>query len=148
MKGSRNGVLWVALAALIAIGTIVPGLQAGPFGEGRFKLPFDAQVGKMALSTGEYTFSVDRNAGTHGLIRVYRGTESVGIMVPQELDSYHGQNQNSALLCIRHDGKVTIRAMRLPGVGTYFFQLPKDLKTLVAQQPQMIETVPVQVSGE
>ncbi len=58
MKASRNGVLWVALAALIAIGTIVPGLQAGPFGEGRFKLPFDAQVGKMTLSTGDYTFSV------------------------------------------------------------------------------------------
>ena len=148
MKGSSKGILWVALAALIAIGAIAPGLQAGPSGEGRFKLPFDAQVGKMTLPTGDYTFSVDRNAGSHGLIRVYRGTESVGIMVPQELDTYHGQSQNSALLCIRHDGKVTIRAFRLPGVGTYYFQLPKDLKTLVAQQPQMIETVPVQVSGE
>jgi hypothetical protein len=148
MKGSRKGILWAALVAVIAIGTIASGLQAGPFGEGRFKLPFDAQVGKMTLPTGDYTFSVDRNAGSHGLIRVYRGTESVGIMVPQELDTYHGQGQNSALLCIRHDGKVTIRALRLPAIGTYYFQLPKDLKTLVAQQPQMIETVPVQVSGE
>jgi hypothetical protein len=148
MKGSRKGILWAALAAVIAIAAIVPGLQAGPSADGRFKLPFDAQVGKMTLSTGDYTFSVDRNAGSYGLVRVYRGTESVGIMVPQELDYYHGQGQNSALLCIRHDGKVTIRAMRLPNIGTYYFQLPKDLKTLVAQQPQMIETVPVQVSGE
>jgi hypothetical protein len=148
MKGSRKGILWAALVAVIAIGAIVPGLHAGPFGEGRFKLPFDAQVGQMALPTGDYTFSIDRNAGSYGLIHVYRGTESVGIMVPQELDSYHGQGQNSALLCIRHDGKVAIRAMRLPAIGTYYFQLPKDLKTLVAQQPQMIETVSVQVSGE
>ena len=146
MKGSRKGILWAALVAVIAIGTIVPGLHAGPFGEGRFKLPFDAQVGKMMLSTGDYTFSVDRGAGAYGLIRVYRGTESVGIMVPQELDSFHGQGTNSALLCIRHDGKVAIRALRLPNIGTYYFELPKDLKTLVAQQPQMIETV--QVSGE
>ncbi|HEV3482632.1 MAG TPA: hypothetical protein VGR97_09925 [Candidatus Acidoferrales bacterium] len=148
MKGSKKGILWAALVAVIAIGAIVPGLHAGPFGEGRFKLPFDAQVGKMTLPTGDYTFSVDRAEGSYGLIRVYRGTESVGIMVPQELDYYHGQGRNSALLCIRHDGKVTIRALRLPNIGTYYFEMPKDLKTLVAQQPQMLETVPVQVSGE
>ena len=148
MKGSRKGIVWAALVAVIAIGAMVPGLQAGPFGEGRFKLPFDAQVGKMALSTGDYTFSVDRAVGSYGVIRVYRGTESVGMMVPQELDSYHGQVGHAALLCIRHDGKVTVRALRLPNIGTYYFEMPKDLKTLVAQQPQMIETVPVQVSGE
>jgi hypothetical protein len=146
MKGSRKGVLWAALVAVIAIGTVVPGLQAGPATAGRFKLTFDAQLGKTALPTGDYTFSVDRNAGSYGLVRVYRGTESVGIMVPQGLDTYHGQRENPALLCIRHDGKVTVRALRLPNIGTYYFQLPKDLKTLVAQQPQMIETV--QVSGE
>lgn len=148
MKGSRKAILWAALVAVIAVGAIVPGLQAGPSAEGRFKLPFDAQMGKATLSTGNYTFSVDRADGTFGLIRVYRGTESVGIMVPQELDSYHGQQRQAALLCIRHDGKVTVRALRLPNIGTYYFQLPKDLQTLVAQQPQMIETVPVQVSGE
>ena len=145
MKGSRKGILWVALSALIAIGAITPALRAGPSAEGRFKLPFDAQVGKMTLSTGEYTFLVDRADGTYGLIRVYRGTESAGIMVPQELDSYHGQSRQAALLCIRHDGKVTVRALRLPNVGTYYFPMPKDLKTLVAQQPQLIETVPVEV---
>lgn len=147
MKGSRR-ILWVALGAVIAIAAILPGLQAGAMTAGRFKMPFDAQLGKTALPTGDYTFSVDRADGTYGLIRVYRGTESVGIMVPQELDTYHGQGQSPALLCIRHDGKVTVRALRLPGVGTYYFQMPKELKTLVAQQPELIETVPVQVSGE
>lgn len=145
MKVSKKGILWVALSGVIAIGAIVPGLKAGPFAEGRFKLPFDAEAGKMTLATGNYTFSVDRGAGSYGLVRVYQGKESVGIMVPQELDSFHGQSQDAALLCIRHDGKVTVRALRLPNVGTYYFQMPKDLKTLVAQQPQLIETVPVQV---
>jgi hypothetical protein len=36
----------------------------------------------------------------------------------------------------------------LPSIGTYYFEMPKSLKTLVAQQPQLIETVQVQVSGE
>jgi len=148
MKGFRKSILWAALVAVIAIGAVAAGLQAGPAAEGRFKLPFDAQVGKTALPTGDYTFSVDRTDGSYGFIRVYRGTESVGIMVPQGLDSYSGQRGHAALLCIRHDGKVTVRALRLPNIGTYYFQLPKELKTLVAQQPQMIETVPVQVSGE
>ncbi len=147
MKGSRK-ILWIALGAVIAIAAILPGLQAGPTTAGRFKMPFDAQLGKTALPTGDYTFSVDRSAGSYGVISVYRGSESMGVMVPQELDYYHGQGQSPALLCIRHDGKVTVRALRLPGIGTYYFQMPKDLKTLVAQQPELIETVVVQVSGE
>jgi len=147
MKGSRK-ILWIALGAVIAIAAIMPGLQAGPMTAGRFKMPFDAKMGKTALPTGDYTFSVDRSAGSYGLISVYRGAESVGILVPQELDIYHGQGQSPALLCIRHDGKVTVRALRLPGIGTYYFKMPKELKTLVAQQPELIETVPVQVSGE
>ncbi len=148
MKVSRKSILWGALGAVIAIAAIMPGLQAGPAMVGRFKLQFDAQVGKTALPMGDYMFSVDRTAGSYGLIGVYRGTESVGILVPQELDTYRGQGQSPALLCIRHDGKVTVRALRLPGIGTYYFQMPKDLQKLVAQQPKLIETVPVQVSGE
>lgn len=147
MKGSRR-ILWVALGAVIAIAAIVPGLQAGAATTGRFKLPFDAQLGKTALPTGDYTFSVDRADGNYGLIRVYRGTENVGMMLPQELDTYHAQGESPALLCIRHDGKLTVRALRLPGIGTFYFPMPKDLQTLVAQQPELIETVPVQVSGE
>jgi len=146
MKVSRKSILLGALSAVLAIAAIMPGLQAEPAMGGRFKLPFDAQMGKTTLSTGDYTFSVDRTAGSHGVIRVYRGTEGVGIMIPQVLDTYHGQRGQAALLCIRHDGKVTIRALRLPGIGTYYFQMPKELKTLVVQQP--IETVPVRVGGE
>ncbi len=82
------------------------------------------------------------------MIFVYREGKTLGIVMPQALDRYKGEGLNPELLCIRHDGKVTVRAMRLPGVGTYYFQMPNNLKTLVAQQPQLIETVPVQVNGE
>ena len=148
MKVSRKSILWGALSAVIAIAAIMPGLQAGPATAGRFKLQFDAQVGKTALPTGDYTFSVDRSTGSYGVIFVYREGQALGVVVPQTLDRYKGQGLNPQLLCIRHDGKVTVRALRLPNVGTYYFEMPKNLQTLVAQQPQLIETVPVQVSGE
>jgi hypothetical protein len=148
MKVSRKGILWAALTAVLAIAAIMPGLQAGPATAGRFKLQFDAQVGKTALPTGDYTFSVDRSAGSYGVIFVYREGQALGMVVPQTLDRYKGQGMSPQLLCIRHDGKVTVRALRLPNVGTYYFEMPKNLQTLVAQQPQLIETVPVQVRGE
>ncbi|HEV3482072.1 MAG TPA: hypothetical protein VGR97_07060 [Candidatus Acidoferrales bacterium] len=148
MNVSRKSILWGALSAVLAIAAIMPGLQAGPAMAGRFKLQFDAQVGKTALPMGDYTFSVDRGAGSYGVIFVYREGQALGMVVPQVLDRYKGQGLSPELLCIRHDGKVTVRALRLPEVGTYYFQMPKNLQTLVAQQPQLIETVPVQVSGE
>ena len=148
MKVSRRSILWGALSAVLAIAAIMPGLQAGPATAGRFKLQFDAQVGKTALPTGDYTFSVDRSIGSYGVIIVYREGQALGMVVPQTLDRYKGQGLSPELLCVRHDGKVTVRALRLPNIGTYYFQMPKNLQTLVAQQPQLIETVPVQVSGE
>jgi len=148
MKVFRKSILWGALTAVLAITAIMPSLQAGPATAGRFKLQFDAQVGKTALPTGDYTFSVDRTAGSYGVIFVYREGQALGIVVPQTLDRYKGQGLSPELLCIRHDGKVSVRALRLPNVGTYYFEMPKNLQALVAQQPELIEAVPVQVSGE
>jgi|SRR5271154_593369 hypothetical protein len=149
MKGSTKSILGIALSAIIAFGAIAPGLHAWPTAEGRFKLAFGVQVGdKMALPTGDYTFSVDRSAGSYGTISVYQGDQAVGTVLPQTFDSRQGQGEKPELVCIRHDGKVTVRALQLPTVGTFYFPLPKDLKVLMAQQPQLIQTVSVEISGE
>ena len=58
------------------------------------------------------------------------------------------RSKSPVLICIRHDGNVSIRALRLPNVGTFYFSLPKDLKMLIARQPELIETVFVKVSGD
>jgi len=126
---------------------IVPGLQAGPAAAGKFKLPFDARWEKIGLPTGDYTFSVD-HITLNGTILVYRGTEAVGIVHPQMFNGDENRSKNSELVCIRHDGKVTVRALRLPNAGTFYFPLPNELKALVAQQPQLIETVSIEVSGD
>jgi hypothetical protein len=149
MMGSMKSILAVALGAVIAFGAIAPSLPAASSSEGRFKLAFDAQLGeKMALPTGDYTFVIDRSAGSHGTVYVYRANQVVGMALPQTFDRYEKQGEKPVLVCIRHGGKVTVRALRLPNVGTFYFSLPKDLKVIAAQQPQLLETVSVELSGE
>lgn len=147
MQVSWKKALWVAFIALVALGGVTTKLQARPATMGRFTLPFDAQWGMVALPSGEYTFAVDHLA-TSGTIFVYRGNEAVGVVRPQELENGGNADGAGHLLCVRHDGKVTVRALELPQVGTYYFSLPRDLDTLVAQQPQLVETVSIQVNGE
>ena len=147
MKDFRKRGSGFVLIAVIAIAMIAPGLQAGPALAARFKLPFDAHLGKMALPAGDYTFSLD-HAAFRGVIRFYRGNQAVGIALAQSYDDQKRQGENPVFVCIRHDGNVTVRALRLPHVGTFYFSLPKQLTVLVAQQPELIETVSVEVSAD
>jgi len=146
MKDIWKSVSAIVLSAVIAFAVIAPDLQARVAG-GQFKLPFDAKWGEVALPTGSYTFSVDHIAST-GTIVIYRGSQAVGFVRPEMLDSHDNRSQGPTLVCIRHDGKVMVRALRLPYRGTFYFPIPKELNALMAQQPQLIETVSIQVSGE
>ena len=96
---------------------------------------------------GVYTVSVDR-FNTNGRIQVSQGTHGVATMLPQLFDYTQNQSKDPELVCIRHNGIVTVRALRLPQVGTFYFSLPKDLKVLMAQQPQMVETIPLEAEGK
>jgi hypothetical protein len=147
MKATWGRVSGVVLVAVLALGMVAPGLPAGPIETCRFNLPFDAQLGKLVLRTGAYKFSLG-HASTNGTITIYQGAQIVGLVQPQMLDGHQNQSENPVLVCIRHDGNVTVRALRLPNVGTYYFSLPKELKVLVAQQPQLIETVSVEASAD
>lgn len=147
MRVSWKRAVWVAFIAVVALGGATTKSQARPATMGRFTLPFDAQWGMVSLLSGEYTFTVD-DLSPNGTIVVYRGPEAVGFVRPRDLESVGNADGAGHLLCVRHDGKVTVRALELPQVGTFYFSLPRDLNTLVAQQPQLIETVSIQVSGE
>lgn len=147
MRGSWKSVSVFVLITVFAFGMIAPNLQAGPAVRGSFKLTFDAKWGKTTLPAGDYTFSVD-HITANGMIFVYRGNQAVGLMHAQVFNDNEGQSKNPELVCIRHDGNVTIRALRLPQVGTFYFSLPKQLTVLVAQQPELIETVSVAVSAD
>lgn len=145
MKGNWKWVSGALLTAIIVVGMIAPRIRAGSTAVvGAFKLPFNAKWGQAALPTGDYTFEIN-NFSSQGLIAVYQGTRSVAVMFPESFDEYRvNKGKDFELLCIRHDGKVAVRALQTD-LGTFYFPLPKELKLLLAQQPQLIETVPVQV---
>lgn len=147
MKGSWKTVAEIVVIGVIAFGVTATSLQAGPAAGGKFKLPFDAQLGRVALPTGEYTFRVEP-LSLDGTIYVYRENRAVGILHPQIFKDDESQGKHPALVCIRHNGNVTVRALQLPGLGTFYFALPKELSVLMAQQPQLIETVSVEVAGD
>jgi hypothetical protein len=147
MRGSWKSVSVFILITVIAFGMIAPSLQAGPAARGSFKLTFDAKWGRTTLRAGDYTFSVD-HITSNGMIFVYRGSQAVGLVHAQVFNDDESQSKNPELVCIRHDGNVTVRALRLPHVGTFYFSLPKQLTVLVAQQPELIETVSVEVSAD
>ena len=99
--------------------------------------------GTTALPTGDYTISIDRSVGSNGAILVYRDGEAVGIVVPQTLDLTKGKARNPhALHSLRSEshGPCVALARR----RTFYFPMPKDLKTLVAL-PHLIEAVSVQM---
>ena len=145
MEVARKSALSIGFTAVIAITMLAPALRAELSNEGRFKLLFDAELGKTALPRGDYTFSLDRSAGSYGTIVIYRDNQALAMAVPETLDRYDRQGVHPELLFVRHDGRVILRALRMPDLGTFYFSIPKDLKKFVEQEPQLIETVPVQM---
>jgi hypothetical protein len=150
MKGSWKKVAAFALVVAITFGMGLPklqaGLQAGPI-HGKFKMPFDADLGKITIPTGDYTFSVSHLA-LDSTIYIYQGTKAVAMLRAQSFTPNENKGENPVFIFVRHDGNTTLRALRLPQAGTFYFPLPKKLQNLVAQQPQLIETISVQVSGD
>jgi len=144
MKGARSWISGIALIAVLALVVIAPGLHAQPAANLHFQLPFDANWGRMTLSTGDYSFAVDHYSA-NGLIFVFRDNRAVGITHPESFDSTESKSDRAELIFVRHDGKVSVRSLRMPGVGTFYFTLPKELSNLAAKEPRLLETITVDV---
>jgi hypothetical protein len=147
MLGPWKRVAVVTFVVAVALGTCLQAVHAGPVVTGNFKIPFDATLGTTALPTGDYSVSVSEFA-QQGTLTIYQGTKAVAMLRPQLFDSYENKGEKPVLIFVRHDGNTTLRAVRFPKAGTFYLPLPKELKTLVAQQPQLIETIAIQVSGD
>ncbi len=147
MNRSWRTISGVLLGVVMACAMFAPRLMAGPAGQGKFTLPSEAQWGKKTLAAGDYTLSID-NHTSMATIWITREGRNVTVLLPESFDYTQNMSKNEELVCIRHDGALVIRELRIPQVGTYYFGLPKNFKVFMAEQPQMIETLPVQAVGE
>lgn len=147
MKGPWIKLLGAVIGGVIACAVIAPRLKATTAVQEKFTLPFDAKWGKVSLPAGDYTVAISQYSSVARVVISHAG-RNVGVTVPEIFDYTETKSKIAELVCIRHDGSATVRELRIPQVGTYYFPLPKDVTLMAAQQPQMIETVPLQSLGE
>ena len=125
---------------------------------GSFTLPFEAHWGNATLPAGKYTFEAVGIG--HPFIEVRgeaKGSTPVFVIV---LAHNLSQSANtSELVCIRQGNTGIVHSLVLKGSGEIlYFPVPKNLRlyahngnaktrTLLAQDPDLIQRVPVEVAG-
>jgi hypothetical protein len=113
---------------------------------GNFNLPFDATWNNVTLPAGQYSLAVD-HTGYDGRVLLRRGTRAAGVLLPDRFSSEEAYSiQKAELVCVRHSGTLTIRALNLPNLGTFYYSLPKDLQA--QSNPQLLEQVAISLSGK
>jgi hypothetical protein len=128
---------------------------------GTFTLPFEARWGTASLPAGNYTFE-EGNTNTGQRIIEVRG-ESKGSPRAFVLVQTHTPNaydNSSELVCIRKGSTGIVRSLMLKGLGEIlYFAIPKNVQmyahngnaktqTLLAQGPELIQRVPVELGGQ
>ena len=148
MRSSWKKIATLVFVVAVALGMGLPKTQASSsVAAGRFKLPFAANLGGMSLAAGDYTYAVEQMSNA-GKITIFHDQKVVGMFHAQSFSTFENNSQYPVLVFVRHDGSAMLRAFRFPGIGTLYFALPKEMKTLIAQQPQLIEAIQVQASGD
>jgi hypothetical protein len=144
MKGIRN-LRVMGISGALAVATFLTAGFAGARPRqcvGDFTLTSETRWGTAILPAGHYTFELDEAAD---LITV-RGQNRAVIFVSRH-DEDNRVDSNALILASR-DGKHVVRALRLAqGKKVFFYAVPKETPKAVAQDPVMIERVPVTISG-
>jgi hypothetical protein len=143
--GGKLGLKFL-LAGVLAAATIwgaVSHAQSSTVVKGQFTLPFEAQWGKLNLQPGSYTFSVKAENSSY-IVSVRQGQRSLGFVLASDFASpvAQQQQQDHALLCVRHSGECSVGALKMPE-GVFYFSLPGSKTQVAQQQPDLIERVPV-----
>lgn len=134
-------------AVLMLVVLAVPARPQAYLSSGTFSLPFDAQWGSVKLPAGTYSFDVEDAIHSHQVL-VRQGIRYVGIVPQSEFSDDNKTNLQASLLCVRHGSSFSVRALRLPEIGTYYYATPKQKNQTVAQKPELIQDVPVILGGK
>jgi hypothetical protein len=150
MKAYRNIVLTIAALAMACIFVATANAQQ-MVKDAHFTLPFKAEWADTVLPPGDYTLSVSLIANRG--IPLYRVTfagagQSKSILGPKPLGPRVGEE--SMLVAASSGGRYSIRALHLPTADLILtFPAPKTREqTVIAQAPEVIQSVPVLIAGK
>ena len=139
----------VFLALLATVASV--GLLSAEDYAGTFTLPFEVRWGNAVLPAGDYSFTIDTAQRPHqATVRWGNGAA----MILSSGTSDRQFSGRSALFLVRRGNKGTVRALHLetPGRGTsglvFFYSPPKGEPPLLAHAPELLQRIPVVVSGK
>jgi hypothetical protein len=147
-KQKLGGVKYLVIGLFVFLAASAASAQGQEY-QGKFTLPMSVRWGAAVLKAGDYTFRLD-SLTLHSIliVRVADSAQS-GVMVLPSSYSDHVTSESSSLLIVRSGGKATIRRLHLKEVGVDFFYGPsKGEAPMFAQQPELIQRVPVLLASK
>lgn len=142
---SRSLVQTLVLVTILCWSASLAAAQSAMKGE--FTLPYEAHWGRAVLPAGDYTF--DLSSARAPQIIVLRGQGGTVLVMAQGTKDLPSPTEDSALVLVRSGGNHIVRSLRLGPLGTSLYYAPhKGEPVGVAQAPELIQRVPVHISGK
>lgn len=133
-------VVFLALLATVASA----GLLSAEDYNGTFTLPFEVRWGTAVLSAGDYSFQLDKS---EQIVTIRGENQAARVLSTARSDDNHVGS--SALIIVRHGRKGTVRVLRLAEQNVaYTYPAPKGEPPMLAQAPELLQRIPVFVSGK
>jgi hypothetical protein len=148
MSLTRSFKLVAPLGLALLAGCFTANLaSAQGFYKGSFTLPFQARWGRVVLSPGEYSFTLDHDSLAGKVTIQAESGRYVGVIMNQVFSDQQTVDR-SELVLVRSGGTYAVRALRLEELGmTLEYSVPKGEKQLITQAPQLLQRIPVAMGG-
>lgn len=115
--------------------------------KGEFSLPFEAHWGQVVLPAGDYSFNL-ASVRAPTVIQI-RGEQANVLVMAQATTDLPSPTDESALVLVRSGSNRIVRSLRLGPLGVSLFYAPHKGKAVnVAQAPELIQRLPVHVTGK
>jgi hypothetical protein len=151
MKSNRNynRIGLFAVAVLAVCFSAMPANAQLAAAKGSFTLSHEVHWGAAALPAGDYTFSLDSQAG-NGILTVCDGkTRHAVALIRTGVREDKTSSPTSDLVLVYRHGKAFVRAMELKEMGvTLFYILPKGERQFLAEGPVLYQRVELAMNGQ
>ncbi len=147
MKKTSKIVGMIFLAMLSA--ALSAGVLSAQDFQGSFTLPFESRWGTAILPAGDYTIKLDTGDRTRFQYVVTVRGENYAAMILSFSRKSDTTTKTNELVVARSGHKGTVRALRLAELQLAFnYPAPKGEPPMVAQEPELLQRIPVVVYGK
>lgn len=148
MNNARSFTLVRLVFLALLAASLSAGLASAQNYKGQFTLPFEARWGVATLPPGDYSFRLDTAVAPY-MAHIQREGQTVAMIMANGGSSDSSPSERSQLIVVRHGKQGTIRALQLAEAGrAFFYTVPKAERQLLAQAPELIQRIPITMTGK